>query len=260
MVHCIEEESHALARRTRRRNGCASRIFLRLRRPRRFLARRSARWRSACEARCPSMRAASGSTTCPMMACDARPARTACAAVRLPDEGHAGGRFGRRGGDWEGACGVLRAETPLRGACAAVQRLLRPAHRRRCTRIDRAGDHRAGGGAALLQKRRLPRPRDRGPAPPPDSVQTLLRAPARCLRGGVSIIGIDCVGERRGRKRIPKAQYCADHGVFIIENLCNLGELLGGEKSARFIARTFPVNFEGMTGLPCGVVAEVDDG
>ena len=48
--------------------------------------------------------------------------------------------------------------------------------------------------------------------------------------------------------------------MFIIENLCNLGELLGGEKTARFVARTFPVNFDGMTGLPCRVVAEVDDG
>ena len=65
---------------------------------------------------------------------------------------------------------------------------------------------------------------------------------------------------RRGGEHTPKDQYCADRGVFIIENLCNLGELLGGEKTARFVARTFPVNFDGMTGLPCRVVAEVDDG
>ena len=76
----------------------------------------------------------------------------------------------------------------------------------------------------------------------------------------MSIIGVDCAGVRRGGEHTPKDQYCADRGVFIIENLCNLGELLGGEKTARFVARTFPVNFDGMTGLPCRVVAEVDDG
>ncbi|WP_276874473.1 cyclase family protein [Anaerotruncus massiliensis (ex Togo et al. 2019)] len=80
------------------------------------------------------------------------------------------------------------------------------------------------------------------------------------LEKGVSIIGVDCAGVRRGGEHTPKDQYCADRGVFIIENLCNLGELLGGEKTARFVARTFPVNFDGMTGLPCRVVAEVDDG
>lgn len=75
---------------------------------------------------------------------------------------------------------------------------------------------------------------------------------------GAVIIGIDCAGVRRGGEHTPKDQYCADRGVFVIENLCGLGELLGGAPRMRFIARTFPVNFAGMTGLPCRVVAEVE--
>lgn len=46
------------------------------------------------------------------------------------------------------------------------------------------------------------------------------------LGRGVSIIGIDCAGVRRGIEHTPKDQYCADRGVFIIENLCNLGKVL----------------------------------
>ena len=43
------------------------------------------------------------------------------------------------------------------------------------------------------------------------------------LDRGVSLIGVDFAGVRRGREHTPKDQYCADRGVFIIENLCNLG-------------------------------------
>jgi len=73
----------------------------------------------------------------------------------------------------------------------------------------------------------------------------------------VSIIGIDFAGVRRGAEHTPKDQYCADRGVFIVENLCNLGKLLEGEKSKEFVANTYPINFADMTGLPCRVVAEV---
>ncbi len=77
------------------------------------------------------------------------------------------------------------------------------------------------------------------------------------LDKGVSIIGVDFAGVRRGKEHTPKDQYCADRGVFIIENLCNLKEVLGSQKSMHFIANTYPVNFLGMTGLPCRVVAKV---
>ncbi|MBN7772346.1 cyclase family protein [Clostridium aminobutyricum] len=73
----------------------------------------------------------------------------------------------------------------------------------------------------------------------------------------VSIIGIDFAGVRRGREHTPKDQYLADRGIFVIENLCNLANILQGEKQATFTANTYPVNYTDMTGLPCRVVAKL---
>jgi kynurenine formamidase len=73
----------------------------------------------------------------------------------------------------------------------------------------------------------------------------------------ISIIGVDFAGIRRGSEHTPKDQYCAEKGVFIIENLCNLRNILQGQKSALFEANTYPVNFTEMTGLPCRVIAKV---
>ena len=42
------------------------------------------------------------------------------------------------------------------------------------------------------------------------------------LEKNISIIGVEFAGVRRGKEHTPKDQYCADRGVFIIENLCNL--------------------------------------
>ena len=47
------------------------------------------------------------------------------------------------------------------------------------------------------------------------------------LAKGISIIGVDFAGVRRGKEHTLKDQYCADHGVFIIENLCNLQSVIG---------------------------------
>lgn len=77
----------------------------------------------------------------------------------------------------------------------------------------------------------------------------------RLLEKDVSIIGIDFAGVRRGREHTPKDQYCADQGVFIIENLCNLKAILKGQASAGFTANTYPMNYADMTGLPCRVTA-----
>ena len=74
----------------------------------------------------------------------------------------------------------------------------------------------------------------------------------------ISMIGIDCAGIRRGEEHTPKDQYCADRGVFVIENLCNLKSLLGKESSKQFTANTYPVKYAGMTGLPCRVVAKIE--
>ena len=49
---------------------------------------------------------------------------------------------------------------------------------------------------------------------------------------------------------------CADQRTFIIENLCNLKALLPLEDG--FTVRTFPMNFAGLSGLPCRVIAETD--
>lgn len=72
---------------------------------------------------------------------------------------------------------------------------------------------------------------------------------------GVSIIGVDFAGIRRGKEHVPVDQYCADRGVFVIENLCSLNKIL--RQGGRFTACTYPMNFTGMTGLPCRVIAEL---
>ncbi|MGC4017811.1 MAG: cyclase family protein [Muricomes sp.] len=73
----------------------------------------------------------------------------------------------------------------------------------------------------------------------------------------ISIIGVDCAGVRRGVEHTPKDQYCADRGVFIVENICNLKAVLSKEGSREFTANTYPVKYAEMTGLPCRVVAKI---
>lgn len=75
------------------------------------------------------------------------------------------------------------------------------------------------------------------------------------LEKEISIIGVDFAGIRRGKEHTPKDQYCADRGVFVIENLCNLIKIL--ENGAYFTASTYPMNFDGVTGLPCRVIARI---
>ena len=75
------------------------------------------------------------------------------------------------------------------------------------------------------------------------------------LEKNISIIGVDCAGVRKGAEHTPMDQHCADHGVFIVENLCNLGAVLA--KGHCFLANVYPMNYAEMTGLPCRVVAEV---
>lgn len=75
------------------------------------------------------------------------------------------------------------------------------------------------------------------------------------LQKGIFIIGIDFAGVRRGKEHTPKDQYCADRGAFIVENLCGLRQVV--DAGGRFCACTYPMNFSGMTGLPCRVVARL---
>ena len=71
------------------------------------------------------------------------------------------------------------------------------------------------------------------------------------------LAGVDFAGVRRGKEHTPTDQVCAGRGTFIIENLCNLSQLLQGKSYAKVHFHTYLMNFEGMTGLPCRVVAEV---
>ena len=73
------------------------------------------------------------------------------------------------------------------------------------------------------------------------------------LKREVSIIGVDFAGVRRGKEHTPKDQYCADRGTFIVENLCNLAALL--EQNGGFTVCTYPMNYTGVSGLPCRVIA-----
>ncbi len=75
------------------------------------------------------------------------------------------------------------------------------------------------------------------------------------LEKKISIIGVDFAGIRRGKEHTPKDQYCADRGVFVIENLCGLKRIV--DAGGAFTAHTYPLNCVGMTGIPCRVVAEV---
>lgn len=71
----------------------------------------------------------------------------------------------------------------------------------------------------------------------------------------ISLLGIDFAGVRRGNEHTPMDQHFADNGIFIIENLCNLKQVLS--ISETFIANTYPMNYSEMSGLPCRVVAEI---
>ena len=75
------------------------------------------------------------------------------------------------------------------------------------------------------------------------------------LEKKVSVIGIDCAGIRSGSEHVPIDQKCADQGVFVIENLHGLKELLA--VTDQFTARTFPLRYGGITGIPCRVLAEI---
>ena len=76
------------------------------------------------------------------------------------------------------------------------------------------------------------------------------------LQKRVRMIGIDSAGIRCGNAHTPTDRYCAERGAFVIENLCNLQKVLAGHASARFTAYTFPIRFEGLSGLPCRVAAQ----
>ena len=76
------------------------------------------------------------------------------------------------------------------------------------------------------------------------------------LNKHISIIGVDCAGIRRGTEHVPVDRLCAEHGVFVVENLCDLNTLL--DVNTPVTMRTYPVRIAGITGLPCRVIAEIE--
>lgn len=77
------------------------------------------------------------------------------------------------------------------------------------------------------------------------------------LEKNISIIGVDFAGVRRGSEHTPKDQYCADRGVFIVENLCNLDKIVMEKQAVGCTINTYPIKFAGLSGLPCRVVAKI---
>ncbi len=73
----------------------------------------------------------------------------------------------------------------------------------------------------------------------------------------VSFIGVDMGGVKKPQDHRRIDQYCADKGIFIIENLNNLDLLYEKTKDESFTVYTFPVNMTGFSGLPCRIIAEV---
>lgn len=73
------------------------------------------------------------------------------------------------------------------------------------------------------------------------------------LSKNISVIGLDFAGIRRTPEHIPADRRCAEQGVFVVENLVNLKDLAG----RRFAVHIYPMALEGVTGLPCRVIAEL---
>ena len=71
----------------------------------------------------------------------------------------------------------------------------------------------------------------------------------------ISIIGLDFSGVRNGKEHNPMDQYCADRGVFIVENLCNMKAVM--DAGGRGTVYTFPIKYSDLTGLPCRVVVTI---
>ena len=72
-----------------------------------------------------------------------------------------------------------------------------------------------------------------------------------------AFIGVDMGGARKAAEHRRVDEYCAERGVFIVENLANLERLSRLAADGRFEARIYPLNLAGATGLPCRVIAEV---
>ena len=71
----------------------------------------------------------------------------------------------------------------------------------------------------------------------------------------ISVIGLDFAGIRRGKEHVPADRQCAKNGVFVVENLWDLKKVAAA--GGRFVAETYPLRWEKITGLPCRVIARI---
>jgi kynurenine formamidase len=71
----------------------------------------------------------------------------------------------------------------------------------------------------------------------------------------VKLIGVDAAGVQKPKKHVAVDNYCADRGIFIIENLDNVDTLLAAQGEVTVF--TMPMNYTGLSGLPCRVIAEI---
>ncbi|HJU10462.1 MAG TPA: cyclase family protein [Candidatus Binataceae bacterium] len=75
------------------------------------------------------------------------------------------------------------------------------------------------------------------------------------LERKVRLIGVDAAGVQKFSKHAAVDAHCADRGVFIVENLNNVRQLLEHSPNP-FLVYTAPVPRTDLTGLPCRVLAE----
>jgi kynurenine formamidase len=73
----------------------------------------------------------------------------------------------------------------------------------------------------------------------------------------VSMIGVDTAGIRKAAEH-PKADtFCADQGIFVVENMYQLETAFSMSGGKPFTVQTYPLRLSGTTGLPCRVVGEI---
>ena len=72
----------------------------------------------------------------------------------------------------------------------------------------------------------------------------------------VSLIGVDAPGLQKTANHGDVDQHCADHNIFVVENLCNVDTLFEKVKDNSFTVYCFPLNIQDASGLSCRVIAE----
>ncbi|WP_101696386.1 cyclase family protein [Clostridium minihomine] len=76
------------------------------------------------------------------------------------------------------------------------------------------------------------------------------------LEKKIRFIGIDCSGIRRGEEHQAADELCELNGCYVIENLCNLDQLIDKNQKIKNIY-TMWLEHPKATGLPCRVLAEI---